>query len=161
MGLKWRYDEVLDSNVATKTRWYQIQTSQTLFIVTEDPVDLNIFFAQNPNSVRDSAFDSDIADWSDSFIDTIPLLQVSGGLPGNITLQILYYQMNQTTKRIVTAKIILSDYTDVIEQDSAVYTLNVEYWAMNFFELVNNFQFSILFTFLYSHWLQLYSSLES
>ena len=97
MNLKWRYDEVLDSNVATTTRWYQIQTSQTLFMVIEDPVDLNTFFAQDPNSAPDSAFDSDIADESDSLIDAILLLQVSGGLPGNITLQILYYQMDQTT----------------------------------------------------------------
>ena len=78
MNLKWRYDEDLDSNVATTTRWYQIQTSQTLFIVTEDPVNLNIFFAKDLNSASDSAFDSDIVNGSDSLIDAILLPQVSG-----------------------------------------------------------------------------------
>ena len=109
MNLKWRYDEVLDSNVATTTRWYQFQTSQILLMITEDPVDLNTFFAQDPNSAPDSTFDSDIADGLDSLIDAMLLPQVSGRLPWNITLQILYCRMDQTTKRIVIAIIILSD----------------------------------------------------
>ena len=57
-------------------------------MVTEDPVDLNTLFAQDPYSAPDSAFDSDISDGSDSLIDAILLPQVSGGLSGNITLQI-------------------------------------------------------------------------
>ena len=112
-------------------------------MVTESPVDADTFFAQDPAAAPDSAFGAAIADGADSLVDAILVPQVSSGLPGNITLQVLYYQVDQATKKIVTIKVILEDYTDVADQADAVYTLHVEYRAMDWFELVNNFQFSI------------------
>ena len=71
IDLAWQYDEVIDSTVATTTRWYQIQTQQTLFVVTESPVDANTFIVQDPASVSDSAFDAAIADGADSLVNAI------------------------------------------------------------------------------------------
>mmetsp|Transcript_16308 Transcript_16308/g.18848 ORF Transcript_16308/g.18848 Transcript_16308/m.18848 type:complete len:114 (-) Transcript_16308:760-1101(-) len=56
----------------------------------------------------------------------------------------LYYQMTRAAKRIVMVNVVLDEYVEVTEQVDAVYTLSVEYRAMTFFELVNNFQFSVL-----------------
>ena len=57
---------------------------------------------------------------------------------------ILYYQMSKTQKRIVIVTVELSNYETITTQEDATYTLNVEYRAMTFFELINNFQFSVL-----------------
>jgi len=139
-----RYDEVIGSNVGSNKRWYEIKESQTIFLVTRDPIGPDKFFSKSGGADSlETGFVNAISDGSDSLIEAKIIPQVASGMPRKIKLEVLYYQMSKNEKRIVIFKVILSDYEVITAQDDATYTLTVEYRAMAFFELINNFQFSV------------------
>ena len=141
LNIQCRYDEVIGFGSGSSKRWYEIKEKQTVFLVTRDPITSGKFFSRSGG--LETGFVNAISDADDSLVKAEIKPQASSGTPKNVKLKMLYYQMSKTQKRIVIATVELSNYEVVTTQDEATYTLNVEYRAMTFFELISNFQFSV------------------
>jgi len=54
-----------------------------------------------------------------------------------------YYQQTTEIKLLATMSVFLSDYVEYSPDDDPIYYLNINYEALSYFNLINNFQFSL------------------
>jgi len=122
--------------------WFNIKTEQTLFRITQDPHPVEHVLPMNSDSF-DSIFTSQVVGLSDNIIPVKFIPQIgASGVPTNVTLTIRYYQMDEYTKNLVSVSVTLDGYNETASARPS-YILTIDYQALNWFDLLNNFQFAI------------------
>lgn len=122
--------------------WFNIKTEQTLFRITQDPHPVEHVFPSSADSF-DSIFTEQVVGLSDNIIPVkfVPIIGASG-VPTNVTLTIRYYQMDERRKNLVSVTVTLDGYNETASTRPS-YILTIDYQALNWFDLLNTFQFAI------------------
>jgi len=145
------YEEILDSPDNTN-RWFEVPTGDTLFQIIRYPLDYFQYTGRqgvgvSQNDKGGGAYYQALAAIStDNFINVV-VTQNSfpgcavGCFPRNVLLDIGYFQETPYAKRIIYANFIGSSYdTDTTNTE---YSLQLEYYALDFYNLVLHFAFPI------------------
>ena len=122
--------------------WFNIATEQTLFRITQDPQPIESVFPSSSDTF-DSIFTSLVVGLSDNIIPVKFIPQIEAvGIPMNVTLTIRYYQVDEYRKNLVKVSVTLDNYMET-NSSRPSYTLTIDYKALNWFDLLNSFQFAI------------------
>lgn len=139
--VKCFYAEYVQTTAST--RWFEINQEEVLYYLTRYPQDPSVF-ESTMNSV-DSSFTQQIVDQADTVVQV--KFSPSGygsGIPTLVTMNIAYYQKDSKTKLLVSADIVLSLYSTLeMESESPGYLLNINFYPLGWFDLLNKFQFSL------------------
>ncbi|CAD8201131.1 unnamed protein product [Paramecium pentaurelia] len=123
-------------------KWWQSE-QDSLFYISKYALNYKIL-AENSDDSKTNYFYNMIQAQDESLIAVqfITSGVIKNSYPTEFTLQILYNQISQTEKQIVSAIITASNYqkvTSIINK----YTFNIVYRPMDYLELINSFQFDI------------------
>lgn len=181
--LQCNFEEKVDS-ASDNLRWFESQAESTLFYITKDAVDKNVF---NPklDTLDDeqsalSGISNEITE--DRYLVPVKITKSFGGfknvIPRDISLDLHYYQVDRGTKRLVTANLYFSNLCttlrpiyfggdDEVLQEMAQtgifpcevdvngdlksrgYNLEISLHPLDWFHLLNHFQFSGFIYFVY------------
>ena len=137
LALKCNYEDNLKFSGADPIPWMAIPGTVPLFYLTQDPLLYSDATNNGPN--LNSAIGS-----FDTLIGTDALIPVvynpaqrTGNFPRLVTLSIQYSQVSQTSKRIVSASIVLANFDS--DSSRSDYTLQVSWEPMNWIQLLNSF----------------------
>ena len=137
LAIKCNYEDHLKFAGADPVPWMAIPGTVPLFYLTQDP----LLFADATDNGADlkaaiGAFDDLIG--TDALIPVVyNPAQRTGNFPRLVTLSIQYAQTTKTTKRIISASIVLSNFDS--DSSRADYTLQISWEPMNWIELLNSF----------------------
>ena len=129
------YDEV-PSETLPLSRWFEMEAGSELFYLYADPV--------NSEDLISGTISSEL----------VPVvLQTQGStynLPTQISLEIFYHQIDQSTKRIIEASVYFLEFKELSiperdGQETVSYKLSINYRALNHRELMNRFIFGVDF----------------
>jgi len=131
------------NQTTTLTKWWQISDKMTLYYIPSYGVSSNEYFT---NRDGQTTYFSSLIDGNTD--DMVPVIFSSenlnsNGYPSTVTLQLEYYQVTTTMKKLVKASVILSNFKNIDTSLHPYYTLNVVFTAMGFLDLINAFQFGI------------------
>ena len=141
-----RYEENLTVSVSNSIRWYQISSPTTLFYISRNPITPSELLAVAHDSDLESTFAGKFTGTtiSDDIIPVkfSPTQGLADGIPTVIELKLEYMQKTKNKKVIVKAEGKFKEYSKSI-QTAAVpkYKVVIKFSPMNYFDLVENFQF--------------------
>lgn len=181
--LQCNFEEKVDS-ASDNLRWFESQAESTLFYITKDAVDKNVF-----NPKLDTLDDELSPLWGisdeiteDRYLVPVKIMKSFGGfknvIPRDISLDLHYYQVDRGTKRLVTATLYFSNLCTTLrpiyyggddkllqelaqtnifpcevdvngELKSRGYNLEISLHPLDWFHLLNHFQFSGFIYFVY------------
>eukprot|EP01022_Parablepharisma_sp_SALTPOND_P014603 TRINITY_DN20009_c0_g2_i2.p1 TRINITY_DN20009_c0_g2~~TRINITY_DN20009_c0_g2_i2.p1 ORF type:complete len:2825 (-),score=233.62 TRINITY_DN20009_c0_g2_i2:4128-12602(-) len=143
-ALECHYEENLNVSVANSIRWYQISSPTTLFYISSVPISPTELFATSPENDLESGFEEKFEGQSDYMVPVVfhPTQMPDEGVPSVVELEIFYKQVNKNKKTIVKAVGRLLDYSKELKEEAQPkYKLRIKYSPMNYFELIDSFQF--------------------
>ena len=162
LNLTCKYDEYEQNKISN--RWFSLVEKATLAYTTQEPIDIRKTFG---NNFFGDNFNLDNLDKVSGIIpiDFIPHRKGNYNencFPNNIVIDINYYHISQTKKKIYNIEVNMYDYINCKEQYSSsnndideennnnennnnnfkdVYNLKINYKPMNYISLLNNYQF--------------------
>ena len=147
LEFKCKYDE-LNQNVISN-KWFSLTANTELFYVSRKPYTIQEVF-------NDEIYIND-EDEIKFFKDFIPVtfkpnrngVTSTSCFPYNIEIVIQYYQINKKEKKLVNFHVEMSNYSNCINLNlneeikyNGEYKLNIIYYPLNYFGLLDHFQFS-------------------
>ena len=140
VSVKCYYAEDVMFERSNKNYWFEVTERTTLFYITRDPQSTDNLFTSDYESI----YLEEVLDLADTMIPVEVVPHGSKGIPTEVKVVIKYYQNDPKTKSIVSVEINLENYSlEEKTQSHPGYTLKVEYYAIGWFELLNNFQLGI------------------
>ena len=140
ISVKCYYAE--DVQATSTTRWFEINQEETLYYMTRNAIDHSAF--ESTMQGQDSGFTQNIKDQDDLVVLVKFSPEGGSGIPTIVTMDLLYYQKDANTKLLVAAEVKLSAYSpNELTSANPGYTLNINYRALGWFDLLNKFQFDI------------------
>jgi hypothetical protein len=152
-NLTCNYEEQLSATGGT-SRWFEQPTSTTLFEILRFPVNYQQYTGRvytDAPSQNDGGgatiIESFLTRSADNFIPVIYDRSASDSISNcslncfarKYTLEVTYYQVDKSVKRIIYATLIGSDYD--FDTTNTQYELSVSYYALGWLDLVLNFAF--------------------
>ena len=135
------YEEDLNVSGPKTSRWFQITAPTALFYVSSYSMTANDLM-NNLDDIKNK-----FAKGSDEFVAATfnPAEGTKEGVPTEITIEIKYYQKTQEEKIITQVTGTFNNYVDYTKSGISrpSYKLIISFTPMDFFELVNAFQFDI------------------
>ena len=137
------YEEQIEKTAVPK-RWFSQPADSVLFYITLEPYnslqyrDLQRFKNMKGTKLLTKAVVS--------YPMAVDPLLVAVGIPGEVNLNIEFFQVTQLKKRIIRVIVLLDRFREVKnESDPAqrTYKLSVKYHGLDWFECLNRFSFSI------------------
>lgn len=151
LDFKCYYSEDVKNRQSNTKFWFDLSNSAVLFYLSSNPQSSDVYFTSRDGGY-DSVFTPDIAVSDASIVEvTIEPDSNTGGIPSRVVLDLNYYQKDIRTKILISAKVTLKDYSlDVLNSDFPAYTLEINYFALGWFELFNSFRLGLtVFTFVF------------
>ena len=138
LALQCRYEDNLKFSDADSTPWMAIPGTIPLFYLTQDPLLFSEATGSNGDTLEAAIGTFDSAIGTDSLIPvTFDPSARTGNFPRLVTLSMRYSQTSKTTKRLVSASIVLSSFDS--DSSRSDYTLQISWEPMNWIELLNSF----------------------
>ena len=149
------YEEAF-TEPSAKKRWYE-GDGDVLFYLTASAESQEALFAasiiandQTEPPASTAQYEADINNQLNipvSFEPAEGVVLAAGLIPTVIDFDIFYFQVSKKKKRIVTAVVTMDEYVTAKTHDGT-YTLNINFAAMTWFDLVNAFAFDFFFYFI-------------
>ena len=153
ISLTCRYDEINQSVISNK--WFSITSEKTLAYISSEAITIGNVTNTKANEIVD-----DFKSYQKQFIPVsfIPYRKGVTNLncfPQDIVIDIQYYQYDLNNKKIVDFVVQMYNYTQCVnslaegtQNISPYYNVKINYYPLDYFELLNYFQFSYLSYFL-------------
>ena len=119
-----------------------------MFYLTREPISIDQFHKMEDSDIEQTYFNSLIEDGSDDLISVFFYPSALEGFPRTVEIDFSYYQASVDVKYVQSMTVYLKDYSpDEFYEDGKTlnydYTLKINYTPLDYFSLINSFQYEI------------------